>query len=191
MGWLGKNSQMIRTYKTFSNRRGRNGIPAQEHMPHSHLLWDNSSTPYDANCVETGRHLIRVILLLGLSAGVVTILIIIILCLKKNYVWRKKAEYNVNVEIFLKNQEFLAPKRGELRDGNLVAIKILSELKGNGKDFVNEVASVGRTCYVNIVSLMGFCLEGLRRALIYEFMPNGSLEEFIYDHGSSSNSHLG
>ncbi|GJV50061.1 protein kinase-like domain, concanavalin A-like lectin/glucanase domain protein [Tanacetum coccineum] len=77
---------------------------------------------------------------------------------RRKYGWRKKAEYNVNVEIFLKNQEFLAPKR---------------------------------TCHVNIVSLVGFCLEGRRRALIYEFMPNGSLEKFIYDRGSSSNSHLG
>ncbi|GKB17151.1 protein kinase-like domain, concanavalin A-like lectin/glucanase domain protein [Tanacetum coccineum] len=131
---------------------------------------------------------------------------------------RKKMEYNVNVDIFLKNQEFLAPKmysysqikkmtnsfevklghdsfgsvyRGELHSGNLVAVNILSELKGNGKDFVNEVASVGMTCHVNIVSLVGFCLEVRRRALIYEFMPNGSLEKFIYDRGPSSNSHLG
>ncbi|GJV31146.1 putative glycerophosphodiester phosphodiesterase [Tanacetum coccineum] len=171
--------------------------------------------------VETGRRLIRVILLIGLSAGAATILIIIILCLKKKYGWRKNAEYNVNVEIFLKNQEFLAPKRysysqikkmtnsfevkigqggfgsvyrGELRCGNLVAVKILSELKGNGKDFVNEVASVGRTCHVNIVSLVGFCLEGRRRALVYEFMPNGSLEQkkkLDIDAVSSSNSHLG
>ncbi|GJZ57327.1 protein kinase-like domain, concanavalin A-like lectin/glucanase domain protein [Tanacetum coccineum] len=34
-------------------------------------------------------------------------------------------------------------------------------------------------------------MEGRRRALIYEFMPNGSLEQFIYGRGSSSNSHLG
>ncbi|GKD77269.1 protein kinase-like domain, concanavalin A-like lectin/glucanase domain protein, partial [Tanacetum coccineum] len=33
--------------------------------------------------------------------------------------------------------------------------------------------------------------KGRRRALIYEFMPNGSLEKFIYDRGSSSKSHLG
>ncbi|GJW16716.1 retrotransposon protein, putative, ty1-copia subclass [Tanacetum coccineum] len=78
--------------------------------------------------------------------------------LRRKYGWRKNAERNVNVEIFLKNQEFLAPKR---------------------------------TCHVNIVSLVGFCLEGRRRALVYEFMPNGSLEKFIYDRGSSSNSHLG
>ncbi|GKF03082.1 protein kinase-like domain, concanavalin A-like lectin/glucanase domain protein, partial [Tanacetum coccineum] len=94
-------------------------------------------------------------------------------------------------EVKLGQGGFGSVYRGELRGGNLVAVKILSELKGNGKDFVNEVASVGRTCHVNIVSLVGFCLEGRRRALIYEFMPNGSLEKFIYDRGSSSNSHLG
>ncbi|GKB90611.1 protein kinase-like domain, concanavalin A-like lectin/glucanase domain protein [Tanacetum coccineum] len=81
--------------------------------------------------------------------------------------------------------------RGELSNGNLVAVKVLSQLKGDGKDFVNEVASVGRTSHVNIVSLVGFCLEGRQRALIYEFMPNGSLEKFIYGRGPSSNSHLG
>ncbi|PWA49121.1 protein kinase domain-containing protein [Artemisia annua] len=58
-----------------------------------------------------GRDLMQVILLLALGAGTATILIIIILCLKKKYGWGKKAEYNVNVENFLKNQEFLAPKR--------------------------------------------------------------------------------
>nr|GFA01687.1 serine/threonine/dual specificity protein kinase, catalytic domain-containing protein [Tanacetum cinerariifolium] len=42
--------------------------------------------------------------------------------------------------------------RGELSNGNLVAVKVLSQLKGDGKDFVNEVASVGRTSHVNIVS---------------------------------------
>ncbi|GJZ13314.1 probable protein phosphatase 2C 15 [Tanacetum coccineum] len=66
--------------------------------------------------------------------------------------------------------------KGKLSNGKLVAVKILSELKGNGEDFINEVASVGRTSHVNIVTLVGFCCDGHRRALIYEFMPNGSLE---------------
>ncbi|GJZ13311.1 protein kinase-like domain, concanavalin A-like lectin/glucanase domain protein [Tanacetum coccineum] len=81
--------------------------------------------------------------------------------------------------------------KGELSNGNLVAVKILSELKGNGEDFINEVASVGRTCHVNIVNLVGFCCDGHRRALIYEFMPNGSLERFIYGRETSSDSQLG
>ncbi|XP_038984724.1 LEAF RUST 10 DISEASE-RESISTANCE LOCUS RECEPTOR-LIKE PROTEIN KINASE-like 2.1 [Phoenix dactylifera] len=70
--------------------------------------------------------------------------------------------------------------KGSLDNGRLVAVKILSDSKGNGEEFVNEVASIGRTSHVNIVGLLGFCLEGSKRALIYEFMPNGSLEKYIY-----------
>ncbi|KAF5194541.1 Pr5-like receptor kinase [Thalictrum thalictroides] len=62
------------------------------------------------------------------------------------------------------------------RDGHLVAVKVLNESKGNGEDFINEVATIGKTNHVNVVSLLGFCSEGFKRALVYEFMPNGSLE---------------
>ncbi|XP_058769088.1 LEAF RUST 10 DISEASE-RESISTANCE LOCUS RECEPTOR-LIKE PROTEIN KINASE-like 2.5 [Vicia villosa] len=70
--------------------------------------------------------------------------------------------------------------KGKLRDERDVAVKVLSESKGNGEDFINEVASISRTSHVNIVRLLGFCLDGSKKALIYEFMSNGSLEKFIY-----------
>ncbi|KAK4567673.1 hypothetical protein RGQ29_003435 [Quercus rubra] len=70
--------------------------------------------------------------------------------------------------------------KGELLNGHLVAVKVLNASKGNGDEFINEVASISRTSHVNIVALLGFCLEGQKRALIYEFMPNGSLEKFIH-----------
>ena len=71
--------------------------------------------------------------------------------------------------------------KGRLQNGSLVAVKILSKLKGDGDEFINEVASISMTSHVNIVSLLGFCLEGSKRVLIYEYMPNGSLEKFIYE----------
>ncbi|KAI9088098.1 hypothetical protein K1719_030075 [Acacia pycnantha] len=52
--------------------------------------------------------------------------------------------------------------------------------QGNGEEFINEVASISRTSHVNVVTLLGFCLEGHKKALIYEFMPNGSLDKFIH-----------
>ncbi|KAF5469083.1 hypothetical protein F2P56_013180 [Juglans regia] len=70
--------------------------------------------------------------------------------------------------------------KGKLQDGSFVAVKVLKESKGNGEEFINEVTSISRTSHVNIVTLSGFCFEGSKRALIYEFMPNGSLEKFIY-----------
>ncbi|KAL2235025.1 UNVERIFIED_CONTAM: Rust resistance kinase Lr10 [Sesamum indicum] len=76
--------------------------------------------------------------------------------------------------------------KGKLPDGRPVAVKILNESKENGEDFMNEVASISRTSHVNIVSLLGFCFEGPKRALVYEFMPNGSLEKFIQNSSSSS-----
>jgi len=69
--------------------------------------------------------------------------------------------------------------KGQLSNGCLVAVKVLKESRGDGEEFINEVASISRTSHVNIVSLIGFCFEGSKRALIYEFMPNGSLEKFI------------
>ncbi|CAL9050980.1 unnamed protein product [Musa banksii] len=82
--------------------------------------------------------------------------------------------------------------KGTLKDGHLVAVKVLSETKGNGEEFINEVASISRTSHVNIVSLLGFCLEGPKRALVYDFMPNGSLEQFIYaDKSKTETQNLG
>ncbi|PIA35994.1 hypothetical protein AQUCO_03400115v1 [Aquilegia coerulea] len=78
-------------------------------------------------------------------------------------------------------------------DGRLVAVKVLNESKGNGEEFINEVATIGRTNHVNVVTLLGFCIERNKRALVYEFMPNGSLERFIYNEKtlSTGSSHLG
>ncbi|EEF37525.1 receptor serine/threonine kinase, putative [Ricinus communis] len=68
--------------------------------------------------------------------------------------------------------------KGKLPDGHDVAVKVLKESNSNGEEFVNEVASISRTSHVNIVTLLGFCYEGSKRALIYEFMSNGSLENY-------------
>ncbi|KAF5191339.1 Pr5-like receptor kinase [Thalictrum thalictroides] len=63
---------------------------------------------------------------------------------------------------------------------------MLNKSKGNGEYFINELATIGRTNHVNVVSFLGFCSEGTKRALVYEFMPNGSLERFIYNEKTSS-----
>ncbi|XAR52434.1 Glycerophosphodiester phosphodiesterase [Bertholletia excelsa] len=77
--------------------------------------------------------------------------------------------------------------KGKLDNGFLVAVKVLQP-RGNGEEFINEVAAISRTSHVNIVNLLGFCFEGHKRALVYEFMPNGSLERFIHK-GKSFTSH--
>ncbi|CAN6843335.1 unnamed protein product, partial [Brassica oleracea] len=69
--------------------------------------------------------------------------------------------------------------RGTLCDGRIVAVKVLKDSKGNGEDFLTEVATISQTSHVNIVTLLGFCSEGSKRAIIYEFLGNGSLDKFI------------
>ncbi|KAK6925984.1 Serine-threonine/tyrosine-protein kinase, catalytic domain [Dillenia turbinata] len=70
--------------------------------------------------------------------------------------------------------------QGELSNDVSVAVKILDSSESDGDEFINEVATMGRIHHVNVVRLAGFCADGFRRALIYEFLPNGSLEKIIY-----------
>ncbi|KAJ7961576.1 putative Kinase [Quillaja saponaria] len=70
--------------------------------------------------------------------------------------------------------------KGKLRSGPFVAIKLLGKSKTNGQDFISEVATIGRIHHVNVVQLTGFCVEGSKRALVYEFMINGSLDKYIF-----------
>ncbi|MQM21257.1 hypothetical protein Taro_054293 [Colocasia esculenta] len=71
--------------------------------------------------------------------------------------------------------------KGLLPSGIEVAVKVLIRTVGNvGEEFVNEVQTIGRIHHVNVVRLLGFCADGKNRALIYEFMPNESLEKYIF-----------
>jgi serine/threonine protein kinase len=74
----------------------------------------------------------------------------------------------------------------DISDGCQVAVKMLKDTKGDGEEFMNEVESISRTSHVNVVTLLGFCLQGSKRALIYEYMPNGSLERYTF--GTNINS---
>ncbi|XP_058009008.1 LEAF RUST 10 DISEASE-RESISTANCE LOCUS RECEPTOR-LIKE PROTEIN KINASE-like 2.3 [Hevea brasiliensis] len=75
--------------------------------------------------------------------------------------------------------------KGKLRSGQFAAVKILDKSKADGQDFINEVATIGKIHHVNVVKLIGFCAEGSRRALIYEFMSKGSLNNYITCHEGS------
>ncbi|VAH10331.1 unnamed protein product [Triticum turgidum subsp. durum] len=72
--------------------------------------------------------------------------------------------------------------KGVLLPGDIhVAVKMLAGSSNcNGEDFISEVSTIGRIHHVNVVHLMGFCSEEMRRALTYEYMPNGSLDKYIF-----------
>ncbi|KAF7149474.1 hypothetical protein RHSIM_Rhsim03G0202500 [Rhododendron simsii] len=68
----------------------------------------------------------------------------------------------------------------KFQSGPPVAVKLLSKPKANGQEFINEVGTIGRIHHVNVVQLIGYCAERSKRALVYDFMPNGSLEKYIF-----------
>ena len=55
--------------------------------------------------------------------------------------------------------------KGKLRSGCFVAVKMMASPKTDGQDFINEVATIGRIHHVNVVQLIGFCVEGTKQLL--------------------------
>ncbi|XP_057522136.1 probable receptor-like protein kinase At5g39020 isoform X2 [Amaranthus tricolor] len=151
-----------------------------------------------------------------IGIGICMLIALILLYKKMNSMIEKSKE----IETLLKQHGSLGPKRhtyadlkritnsfkiklgeggygivykGKLHCGDQVAVKILKRSSNRDMDmveFINEVASIGNTNHKNIVKLLGFCYEGSKRALIYDYMPCGSLEKFTHGGRDENNQQL-
>ncbi|NP_001105659.1 Ser/Thr receptor-like kinase 1 precursor [Zea mays] len=162
-----------------------------------------SSNRRQAFCLHHGSHVILIAATTSVATFVVLVVTALYLSLKKRY----NEAIHLKVEMFLKTYGTSKPTRytfsevkkiarrfkekvgqggfgtvykGQLPNGVPVAVKMLENSTGEGEDFINEVATIGQIHHANIVRLLGFCSEGTRRALIYEFMPNESLGRYIF-----------
>ncbi|CAN1274236.1 Probable serine/threonine-protein kinase At1g01540 [Linum perenne] len=71
--------------------------------------------------------------------------------------------------------------RGVLDDNTTVAVKNLLNNRGQAeKEFKVEVEAIGRVRHKNLVRLLGYCAEGAHRMLVYEYVDNGNLEQWLH-----------
>ncbi|XP_071722882.1 probable serine/threonine-protein kinase At1g01540 [Rutidosis leptorrhynchoides] len=70
---------------------------------------------------------------------------------------------------------------GVLSDGTRVAVKNLLNNRGQAeREFKAEVEVIGRVRHKNLVRLLGYCVEGAHRMLVYEYVDNGNLEQWLH-----------
>ncbi|XXG69295.1 hypothetical protein AAC387_Pa06g2202 [Persea americana] len=94
----------------------------------------------------------------------------------------KVATNNFSDENKLGHGGFGAVYKGTLQNGQAIAVKRLSAASRQGVlEFKNEVQLVARLQHRNLVRLLGCCAEGEEKILIYEYVPNKSLDNFLFD----------
>ncbi|XP_062158088.1 probable LRR receptor-like serine/threonine-protein kinase At1g56140 isoform X2 [Alnus glutinosa] len=71
--------------------------------------------------------------------------------------------------------------KGTLKDGRVIAVKQLSVASHQGNNqFITEIATISAVQQYNLVKLIGCCIEGDQRLLVYEFLENGSLDQALF-----------
>ncbi|CAN7101557.1 unnamed protein product [Brassica rapa subsp. narinosa] len=165
--------------------------------PHSNIVGESNV----ASTTRRKRIVITTLIVVGSVVLVASVIVFFIFLVRQIKRRKKKSRQNNSVAMFkvlLKHYTYAEVRKitksfsntigkggfgtvygGNLCNGPKVAVKVLKDSMGNGEDFINEVASMSQTSHVNIVSLLGFCYEGSKRAIVYEFLENGSLDQFI------------
>lgn len=180
-------------------RDSSNGQSFYVRLAISDLLQSSSSN-------KRGRG--RPILLLAVAASVTVTILLILLAI----LWRRKAllkkrweddslpssslrtfsykELQIATDNFrhkLGSGAFASVFKGSLPDNSLVAVKELEEDSRHAeKQFRAEISTIGMVSHVNLVRLRGFCCEGHRRLLVYEYVSKGSLSSLLFSTNLSS-----
>lgn len=101
----------------------------------------------------------------------------------------KRATGNFNPENKLGQGGFGMVFKGKW-EGRDIAVKRVSEKSHQGKqEFISEITTIGNLNHRNLVKLLGWCYERKEFLLVYEYMPNGSLDRYIFL-GDKSRSNL-
>ncbi|KAI3860000.1 hypothetical protein MKW92_050835 [Papaver armeniacum] len=92
-------------------------------------------------------------------------------------------DFTWNYKVKLGAGGFGVVYKGVFPSGVEVAVKVLNESTSERikEQFMAEVSTIGRTYHKNLVRLYGFCFESATKALVYEYMKNGSLDRILFD----------
>ncbi|XP_062008419.1 G-type lectin S-receptor-like serine/threonine-protein kinase At4g27290 isoform X2 [Rosa rugosa] len=92
------------------------------------------------------------------------------------------ATYNFSRDMKLGEGGFGPVYKGTLADGQEIAVKRLSSSSGQGfNEFMNEIKLIAKLQHRNLVKILGCCAQEGEKLLMYEYMPNRSLDFFIFD----------
>lgn len=93
----------------------------------------------------------------------------------------EKATNNFDSSRILGEGGFGIVYKGVLNDGRDVAVKVLKrDDRRGGREFLAEVEMLSRLHHRNLVKLIGICIEKQTRCLVYELVPNGSVESHLH-----------
>ncbi|KAF5742387.1 receptor-like protein kinase [Tripterygium wilfordii] len=181
-------------------------------------LLNTTSTKAEIECYGRLREKTdvgKILLITGSVLGAIIVVLLLLAFYRVHRAKRIQEENQARVEQFLEDYKAFKPARytyndiktitddfkdklgqggygtvykGKLSNEVTVAVKILINSKGDGVEFINEVATMGRIHHVNVVRLVGYCADGYRRALVYEYLPNDSLEKFIFSENGKDQS---
>ncbi|XP_028778742.1 receptor-like serine/threonine-protein kinase ALE2 isoform X2 [Neltuma alba] len=100
----------------------------------------------------------------------------------------EKATNNFDASRILGEGGFGPVYKGVLYDGRDVAVKILKrDDQRGGREFLAEVEMLSRLHHRNLVKLIGICIEQQSRCLVYELVPNGSVESHLHGADKETN----
>ncbi|KAH6828074.1 hypothetical protein C2S53_013090 [Perilla frutescens var. hirtella] len=169
----------------------------------------NSGAAEEIECFSpqhaTGASKNHISLIAGITTGIIVMTFIMIASFLVLRVMKRKKDDKKRIENALKTHKDMRPRRysyedvkrlitnnvteklchdtlhkGMLTDGTPVAVKVLHGSEQNVEDFISEVERIGRMQHTNILQLIGFSVDGSKRALIYEFLQGGTLDMLLY-----------
>ncbi|KAL2228401.1 receptor-like serine/threonine-protein kinase SD1-7 isoform X1 [Sesamum indicum] len=204
--WIGFDDvEVVKIKVSYAKQKGLLGYSVFQ-VPNDDMDWTLSRTAKEEEEDQNLKHELRVILLSTTFAAIL-LLGTILCCLKRKFIMSKvkgkaasgKTKEWSNLQVFSFTQiaaatdnfscenklgegGFGSVYKGELNNGLQIAIKRLSKGSTQGtEELKNELALTTRLQHVNLVKVLGICTEREEQMLVYEYMPNRSLDMYLFD----------